>query len=61
MPPRVFLITGTSTGFGDLKTGGVIRVPSFSIYCASKWVVEGFTETVSKEVKPEWSNSTDVD
>jgi NAD(P)-dependent dehydrogenase (short-subunit alcohol dehydrogenase family) len=29
-------------------------VPSFSIYCASKWAVEGFTETVSKEVKPEW-------
>jgi NAD(P)-dependent dehydrogenase (short-subunit alcohol dehydrogenase family) len=29
-------------------------VPSFSIYCASKWAVEGFTETISKEVKPEW-------
>ncbi|KAF2849764.1 NAD(P)-binding protein [Plenodomus tracheiphilus IPT5] len=48
----------------DLKTGGVIQqitsvggqigVPSFSIYCASKWAVEGFTETVAKEVKPEW-------
>ncbi|KAL1607926.1 hypothetical protein SLS60_002865 [Paraconiothyrium brasiliense] len=48
----------------DLKTGGVIQqitsiggqqgVPSFSIYCASKWAVEGFTETISKEVKPEW-------
>lgn len=29
-------------------------VPSFSIYCASKWAVEGFTEAVSKELKPEW-------
>jgi NAD(P)-dependent dehydrogenase (short-subunit alcohol dehydrogenase family) len=24
------------------------------LYCASKWAVEGFTEAVSKEVKPEW-------
>jgi NAD(P)-dependent dehydrogenase (short-subunit alcohol dehydrogenase family) len=29
-------------------------VPSFSIYCASKWAVEGFTEALSKELKPEW-------
>jgi NAD(P)-dependent dehydrogenase (short-subunit alcohol dehydrogenase family) len=29
-------------------------VPSYSIYCASKWAVEGFTEAVSKEIKPEW-------
>ncbi|KAL1624230.1 hypothetical protein SLS54_004160 [Diplodia seriata] len=28
--------------------------PLFSTYCASKWAVEGFTEAVSKEVKPEW-------
>ncbi len=27
----------------------------FSSYCASKWAVEGFTEAVSKEVKPEWN------
>ncbi|KAJ4323840.1 hypothetical protein N0V94_001624 [Neodidymelliopsis sp. IMI 364377] len=49
----------------DLKTGGVIQqvtsiggqvgVPSFSIYCASKWAVEGFTEALSKEIKPEWN------
>ena len=26
----------------------------FSSYCASKWAVEGFSEAVSKEVKPEW-------
>ncbi|KAF2792763.1 NAD(P)-binding protein [Melanomma pulvis-pyrius CBS 109.77] len=48
----------------NLKTGGVIQqvtsiggqrgVPTFSIYCASKWAVEGFTEAISKEVKPEW-------
>jgi len=48
----------------DLKTGGVIQqvtsiggqvgVPTFSIYCASKWAVEGFTEAIQQEVKPEW-------
>ncbi|KAF9730991.1 short-chain dehydrogenase [Paraphaeosphaeria minitans] len=31
-----------------------LGVPSFSIYCASKWAVEGFVETVSEEVNPEW-------
>ena len=34
--------------------GGQRGVPMFSIYCASKWAVEGFTEAVSLEVKPEW-------
>jgi NAD(P)-dependent dehydrogenase (short-subunit alcohol dehydrogenase family) len=34
--------------------GGQTGVPFFSIYCASKWAVEGFTEAISKEVKPEW-------
>jgi NAD(P)-dependent dehydrogenase (short-subunit alcohol dehydrogenase family) len=34
--------------------GGQRGVPTFSLYCASKWAVEGFTEAVSKEVKPEW-------
>ncbi|TVY64343.1 putative oxidoreductase [Lachnellula suecica] len=34
--------------------GGQRGVPFFSIYCASKWAVEGFTEAISKEVKPEW-------
>jgi len=48
----------------ELKTGGLIQqvtsiggqtgVPTFSIYCASKWAVEGFTEAISQEVKPEW-------
>lgn len=34
--------------------GGQRGVPLFSIYCASKWAVEGFTEAVSQEVKLEW-------
>ena len=29
--------------------------PNDSVYCASKWAVEGFTETVAQEVKPEWN------
>ncbi|EME47317.1 hypothetical protein DOTSEDRAFT_69297 [Dothistroma septosporum NZE10] len=35
--------------------GGQVGVPTFSIYCASKWAVEGLTETISKELKPEWN------
>ncbi|KAI5357760.1 putative short-chain dehydrogenase/reductase SDR, NAD(P)-binding domain superfamily [Septoria linicola] len=35
--------------------GGQIGVPTFSIYCASKWAVEGFTEAISREIKPEWN------
>ena len=34
--------------------GGQRGVPMFSVYCASKWAVEGFTEAVAQEVKPEW-------
>jgi len=34
--------------------GGQRGVPTFSIYCASKWAVEGATEAMSHEVKPEW-------
>lgn len=34
--------------------GGQRGVPTFSIYCASKWAVEGFTEALSLELKPEW-------
>ena len=30
-------------------------MPTFSIYCSSKWAIEGFTEAVSKELKPEWN------
>lgn len=35
--------------------GGQRGVPTFSIYCASKWAVEGFTEALSNEIKPEWN------
>lgn len=35
--------------------GGQIGVPTFSFYCASKWALEGMTETITKEVKPEWN------
>ncbi|KAI1332955.1 hypothetical protein F5Y16DRAFT_47 [Xylariaceae sp. FL0255] len=35
--------------------GGQIGVPTYTIYCASKWAVEGFTEALSKELKPEWN------
>lgn len=34
--------------------GGQRAVPTFSIYCSSKWAIEGFTEAVSQEMKPEW-------
>jgi NAD(P)-dependent dehydrogenase (short-subunit alcohol dehydrogenase family) len=34
--------------------GGQRGVPLFSIYCASKWAVEGFTEALSNELKPDW-------
>ena len=37
--------------------GGQRGVPTFSVYCASKWAVEGFTEALSQEMKPEWSIS----
>lgn len=35
--------------------GGQRGVPTFSTYCASKWAVEGFTEALSQELKPEWN------
>ncbi|KAK5121683.1 hypothetical protein LTR85_004855 [Meristemomyces frigidus] len=35
--------------------GGQRGVPTFSIYCGSKWAVEGFTEALSTELKPEWN------
>lgn len=34
--------------------GGQRGVPNFTQYCATKWAVEGFTEALSHEVKPEW-------
>ncbi len=35
--------------------GGQRGVPTFSVYCSSKWAVEGFTESLSYELKPEWN------
>ena len=35
--------------------GGRLAVPSHAFYHASKWAVEGFTEAISKEVRPEWN------
>ena len=35
--------------------GGQVGVPTFTIYCSSKFAVEGFTEALSKELKPEWN------
>lgn len=29
-------------------------MPTYSIYCASKWALAGFTEAVAAEMKPEW-------
>jgi len=37
--------------------GGQTGVPLFSTYCASKWAVEGFTEALQQELKPEWNIS----
>jgi len=34
--------------------GGLNGVSLFSIYCASKFAVNGFTESLAKELKPEW-------
>lgn len=35
--------------------GGQRGMPTFSIYNSSKWAVEGFTEAVAQELKPEWN------
>lgn len=35
--------------------GGQRGVPTFSVYCGSKWAVEGMTEAISHELKPEWN------
>lgn len=32
--------------------GGQVGVPSFSLYNASKWALEGFTEGVASEIDP---------
>ena len=49
------MVCGNIRKVTDLKSlNNDSGVPTFSIYCASKWAVEGFTEAVSKELKPEW-------
>ncbi|OAP53728.1 hypothetical protein AYL99_12100 [Fonsecaea erecta] len=35
--------------------GGQRGVAGFSLYCASKWAVEGMSEAISKELRPEWN------
>ncbi|PVH86560.1 NAD(P)-binding protein, partial [Cadophora sp. DSE1049] len=37
------------------STGGLWGAEGFSLYCASKFAVEGFTDSIAKEVKPEWN------
>lgn len=34
--------------------GGQRGVPTFSVYCASKWAVEGATEAMAQELDPKW-------
>ncbi|KAG7010082.1 hypothetical protein G7Y79_00001g003540 [Physcia stellaris] len=34
---------------------GQLGMPLLSSYCASKWAVEGLTESVMREMKPEWN------
>ncbi|KIJ39320.1 hypothetical protein M422DRAFT_32780 [Sphaerobolus stellatus SS14] len=34
---------------------GITGLPSLSLYSASKYAVEGFSEALSKEMKPEWN------
>ncbi|KIJ34205.1 hypothetical protein M422DRAFT_35171 [Sphaerobolus stellatus SS14] len=34
---------------------GLTGLPSLSLYSASKYAVEGFSEALSKEMKPEWN------
>jgi short-subunit dehydrogenase len=39
--------------------GGFIGFPGSAYYHTSKFAVEGFTESVQKEMRPEW-NSKDL-
>ncbi|KAI1733480.1 hypothetical protein F4680DRAFT_463803 [Xylaria scruposa] len=34
---------------------GQCGMPAVSAYCASKWAVEGLTESITMEMKPEWN------
>ncbi|KAI6083123.1 NAD(P)-binding protein [Hypoxylon rubiginosum] len=35
--------------------GGQLGMPALSAYCASKWAVEGLTESIAREMRPEWN------
>ncbi|RYO92479.1 hypothetical protein DL766_000177 [Monosporascus sp. MC13-8B] len=35
--------------------GGQCGLPALSAYCASKWAMEGLTECIAKEMKPDWN------
>ncbi|KAL1862821.1 hypothetical protein Daus18300_008317 [Diaporthe australafricana] len=37
--------------------GGFVGFPGGAFYHATKFALEGFTESVSREVRPEWNNS----
>ncbi|KAM0330903.1 hypothetical protein ACHAQA_003859 [Verticillium albo-atrum] len=55
---KVMRVYNTPVGGRILQVssiGGQRGAKMFSIYAASKWAVEGFTESVSKELKPEWN------
>ncbi|KAF2089271.1 NAD(P)-binding protein [Saccharata proteae CBS 121410] len=64
---RAVEVMRDENGKGGGKRGGVIQqvtsiggqvgVPLFSIYCASKFAVEGFTEALSHELHPDWNIS----
>ncbi|KAI1077721.1 NAD(P)-binding protein [Whalleya microplaca] len=35
--------------------GGQLGMPALSAYCASKWAVEGLTESIAKEMHQDWN------
>lgn len=43
------------------SVGGLISLPFHSFYCASKYAVEGFTESLRMEVKPYGINVLNID
>ncbi|KAM0209980.1 hypothetical protein ACHAQI_006092 [Fusarium lateritium] len=53
--------TGSAGGviMNITSVGGFIGLPGNSFYNASKFGVEGFTEAVSRELRPEWNSMSD--
>jgi NAD(P)-dependent dehydrogenase (short-subunit alcohol dehydrogenase family) len=35
--------------------GGQLGMPALAGYCASKWAVEGLTESIAREMRPQWN------